>query len=459
MRKALITISIATTVGISTLYTGGFTSIALAATNLEDLQRQKDQIQEKRSDVESGIKNADDKINRLQNEQEKVNAEIKRIDFEITGTNQKIRERTEEISTTKKNIEKLKEEIELLQKRIEKREEILKDRARSFQQNGGPIEYIDVVFGAQSFGDFVNRIELVSTIMNADQEILRKQQEDEKLLEKNESALEKDLNNLNMMLSELKEMKTQLTSKKSVKDKFMANLKSQEEEMENAKLDLAEEKALLEAQVSTMQRAIELEKDRQAEEARQRAEAEAAVAIRQAEAAKQANVSKSESSVKRKSNPRRSSSPSKAVSGADEKPAKQTVSTNGLWAKPASGRLTSGIGERWNAFHAGIDIANTEDVPIFSAADGVVIRSYYSSSYGNVVFISHSINGQTYTTVYAHMDSRTVSAGQVVSRGQQVGIMGNTGQSFGQHLHFELHKGPWNPSKSNAVNPLNYLPM
>jgi len=57
------------------------------------------------------------------------------------------------------------------------------------------------------------------------------------------------------------------------------------------------------------------------------------------------------------------------------------------------------------------------------------------------------------------MDSRSVSAGEVVSKGQKVGIMGNTGQSFGQHLHFKLHKGPWNTSKSNSVNPLNIIPM
>ena len=109
--------------------------------------------------------------------------------------------------------------------------------------------------------------------------------------------------------------------------------------------------------------------------------------------------------------------------------------------------------------HYGVDIANSSDVPIVAAADGVVVRSYYSTSYGNAVFISHSINGQVYTTVYAHMESRMVSNGQTVSKGQQIGIMGNTGQSFGQHLHFELHKGPWTASKSGAINPVGIVPL
>jgi murein DD-endopeptidase MepM/ murein hydrolase activator NlpD len=55
------------------------------------------------------------------------------------------------------------------------------------------------------------------------------------------------------------------------------------------------------------------------------------------------------------------------------------------------------------------------------------------------------------------MKSRTVSAGQAVTQGQTLGYQGNTGVSFGQHLHFELHKGALNANKSNAINPLEYL--
>ncbi|WP_423104326.1 M23 family metallopeptidase [Bacillus cereus] len=70
-----------------------------------------------------------------------------------------------------------------------------------------------------------------------------------------------------------------------------------------------------------------------------------------------------------------------------------------------------------------LDIAASGTVSVSAAADGVVTRSYYSESYGNVVFISHNMNGQTYTTVYAHLNSRSVSAGQSVKQGQQIGFM------------------------------------
>ena len=103
--------------------------------------------------------------------------------------------------------------------------------------------------------------------------------------------------------------------------------------------------------------------------------------------------------------------------------------------------------------HYGIDIAAQETS--LSSAAGKVVKSYYSASYGNVVFIAHQINGKLYTTVYAHMKDRTVQAGDQVQTGQLIGHMGNTGHSYGQHLHFELHNGEWNfenkCSKSTAI--------
>ncbi|PGW30425.1 peptidase M23 [Bacillus cereus] len=121
-------------------------------------------------------------------------------------------------------------------------------------------------------------------------------------------------------------------------------------------------------------------------------------------------------------------------------------------------RVTSGFrGSRPD--HHGVDLAEAGYHPIYAAANGQVSRSYPSSSYGECIMIVHTIDGVTWETVYAHMrnGSRTVKVGDYVTQGQTIGVMGNTGQSEGQHLHFEMHKGRWNDSKSNAVNPLDYL--
>ncbi|MGG5787892.1 M23 family metallopeptidase [Bacillus pretiosus] len=121
-------------------------------------------------------------------------------------------------------------------------------------------------------------------------------------------------------------------------------------------------------------------------------------------------------------------------------------------------RVTSGFrGDRPD--HHGIDLAEAGYHPIYAAASGKVSRSYLSSSYGECIIIVHNINGVTWETVYAHMrsGSRTVKEGDSVTQGQTIGVMGETGQAYGQHLHFEMHKGGWNINKSNAVNPLDYL--
>lgn len=109
--------------------------------------------------------------------------------------------------------------------------------------------------------------------------------------------------------------------------------------------------------------------------------------------------------------------------------------------------------------HFGVDFAKSGTNPIVAAADGTVSRSYVSSSYGECIMIVHQVGGQVWETVYAHMrsGSRRVSVGERVKAGQTIGVMGNTGQSTGQHLHFELHRGRWNSAKSNAVNPIPYL--
>ena len=111
--------------------------------------------------------------------------------------------------------------------------------------------------------------------------------------------------------------------------------------------------------------------------------------------------------------------------------------------------------------HFGVDFAQNGTHTIYASASGTVTRSYHSNSYGECIMIVHQLEGETYETVYAHLKSgsRKVKVGDSVKMGQAIGIMGSTGNSTGQHLHFELHKGRWNEAKSNAVNPLSYLKL
>lgn len=449
LKKSIAAFSFATAVGLGSIF-GGIPASQASASKISDLESKKNQLQEQRSGNDSKINSADSEINRLQGEQDKVSKELERLSLSISDTETKIKEKTEQIASTKEEIEKLKAEIVVITERINKRNEMLKDRARSFQENGGMVSYLDVLMGAQNFSDFIDRVGAVATIVEADQDILREHEADKKLLEETQAKVESELTSLENMRTDLESMKKQLNAQKAEKNKLMASLKNQEEHKHAEKLNLEEENELLAAQEAAIKQAIELEKKHQAELARQ-AELE-----RQRRAAAAAAAKKNSSSGSSSS----SSNSSSNSGGGGGGPVSSAPSiSGGNFTKPAAGVVTSGLGQRWGTFHAGVDIAKSGTVPVVAAANGVVIRSYYSSSYGNVVFISHSIDGQVYTTVYAHLSSRSIGTGATVSKGQQIGIMGNTGDSQGQHLHFELHRGPWNASKSNAINPIGIVPM
>ncbi|MFJ7930603.1 murein hydrolase activator EnvC family protein [Peribacillus sp. NPDC096448] len=459
MKKNIIAMNASIMIGLGSI----LAAPSVYAESISDLEKQKESIQEKRSGVESNISETEKKIDNLQDKQMTAEDQIAAIEAKIAESAKKIDAKNAEITQTKKEIEALKEEIKVLKERIAKRNEVLKERALSFQETGGDVNYLEVLFGSSSFGDLVDRVGAVATIAEADRDILKQHELDKKDLEEKQKAVETKLASLEVAKAELLEIQKQQKQQKQEKDALVKKLKQQTEKHEHEKMGLEEEKANLAAQEKAIKSAISLEHQRLAEleaarkkaaaEAKKRAEQEAAQAA--AQAASQASESKKQSTssgYSAKSNSSSSSSP--ASSNVSQAPAV----SSGTFTRPSAGYVSSTMGERWNKQHAGIDIAASGTVPIVAAADGVVSRSYFSSSYGNVIFVTHSIGGQQWTTVYAHLSSRQASEGAVVAKGQQIGIMGNTGHSYGQHLHFELHKGPWNYSKSNAVNPLNYIP-
>jgi murein DD-endopeptidase MepM/ murein hydrolase activator NlpD len=117
--------------------------------------------------------------------------------------------------------------------------------------------------------------------------------------------------------------------------------------------------------------------------------------------------------------------------------------------------FTSGFGVRSDPFHAGaamhpgIDLAGTYGTAIYATADGTVLRAGWNSGgYGNLVEVDH---GRGITTRYGHMSAILVSAGDHVTRGQQIGRMGSTGRSTGNHLHYEVR------IDGRAVNPIPFM--
>lgn len=126
--------------------------------------------------------------------------------------------------------------------------------------------------------------------------------------------------------------------------------------------------------------------------------------------------------------------------------------TNDTWSWPTITPyvITSRFAYRWGSLHKGIDISGCGyGSPIFAVGDGIVVETGYHSSMGTYVYVQH---GNNYFTQYMHLAKYTVSVGQTVSRGQQVGTMGNSGFSTGTHLHLGVSIGyPYQGGK--FVNP------
>jgi peptidoglycan hydrolase CwlO-like protein len=423
MKKSILPAALVAAIGMGTVLGGA--AVKTEASSISSLKGQQQKIQNQRSNVTSGLNEAKSKIDDIHGKQADVKDEMKRLDFAISDANDKIQEKNAKLADTKVQITKLQGEVKAIQDRINKRNELLKERVRSYQENGNMVDYLDVLMGSTSFSDFIDRANAVATIMQADQDILKQHEADKKDLELKKAQVEKELASLQTLVKDLEKMNQNLNSQRAEKNKLLGDLQQQEKSIHENALELADQEQILANQEAAIKKAIQLEHERQAAAAKAAAEAAAKAA-------------------------------------ASGQTAPQPPVSSGSWTRPAQGIITSGFGARpefrVGEFHYGLDIANPgSNVPIVAAADGVVVRAKYSNSYGNFVILTHSINGHIYTTVYAHQQKLLVHDGEVVSKGQQIGVMGSTGDSTGQHLHFEVHNGEWVKNTINAIDPRSVI--
>ncbi|SFQ10564.1 murein hydrolase activator EnvC family protein [Salibacterium halotolerans] len=389
-----------------------------AAADGEELRTKINELQEKQESTQADSEETKKEIEALKEEIQNISDEIRNLDKKITETNDKITKKEEEINQTEQRITELENRIDKLQKRIEERDKLLKERVNAMYKNGGSVDYLEVLMGAKSFGDFLDRVSALNKIASQDKDILQEHINDQNELEDAKKEVEKQRTSLEDSLAELEDLKAEQKKRRDEKSSILGDLENQEHSLQETLISLEDEESLLQKQEEAAKQELENHKERQ-EAARQQSGGGGAQALGEA--------------------------PS---------------DSGGTLMRPATGTYTSEFGQRWGRMHNGIDIGGggRPNVPIVAAAGGTVVKAGYMNGYGNTVMISHQLNGEQITTLYAHMSSLNVSSGQSVSRGENIGMMGNTGASQGKHLHFEVHEGPWNGAKSNAVNPRNYLP-
>ena len=287
---------------------------------------------------------------------------------------------------------------------------VLQKRVRDIYING-QISYLDVLFGAQDFGDFLTRMDLLKRVMIRDSELVA-----------DVLAYQKEIKEVGKQLEADKRIQEELATKaqeamevkleKVAKQQALIDLMQNDKEVYDRQYD---EMMASSAEVGRLIHAKEEEMRRKAEEARRQAEMEA--------------------------NPQANSYQRPANFGGGM-----------IW--PVSGPITSEFGWRTHPifgsarFHSGLDIGADYGVPICAAASGVVIESGWIGGYGNTIMIDH---GGGIVTLYGHNESLAVGVGQTVNQGDVIAYCGSTGNSTGPHCHFEVRVG------GEPVSPWDYL--
>jgi len=439
----------------------GFYSQTAQAKSIQDYEKEIKELEDESGKLNSEknkIKKDKDEVKSDMDEnlesQSTVEEQMEKIESDLDSTEADINDKENEIATTNKEIKKLNEEIatlkseiKTLQERIEKREELLMDRLRAIQESGGNVQYLAVILGSENFSDLITRSSAVNSIMDQDKSIMEEHVADKKSLETKEKEQKEKKQSVEEKKAEQEEQKEQLVSlksqldnQKSEKKKLQKKLAKEYDQLEEASLSLEEEQALIASQEEVLaqakQEASSKKADLEAEEERKRKEAEAA---------RQAQQSSGSSGSSKGTN--------------NSGPQMNTGNGSFIWPTVSGSRSSSPYGSRIHPIsgqpkmHYGLDIAppsKGQKVPIYAVDSGIVTYAGGLGSYGNVVMISHG----ELTTLYAHLDSISVSKGQSVSQGSQIGRMGTTGGSTGVHLHFEVHPGGYR----NPVNPVGYLP-
>lgn len=221
--------------------------LSVSAVKAESIESQRVQIQ-------SSINQAQNELSLLQAQRADIEAQSERIGQAIKDNQAKMHDTNIKITETKAEIESLKNEIKIIQDRITHRNEVLKGRAVSFQENGGQLSYLEVIFGSSSFSDFIDRVGAVATIVEADQGILKEHEADKIELEVKQNSIQKKLSDLNNMKAELEGMQMHITEQKAQSEAMKAQLLQQEQanvteiaSLKQRDADLAAQKAELKA--------------------------------------------------------------------------------------------------------------------------------------------------------------------------------------------------------------------
>lgn len=379
---------------------------AFSATDVDQAQKRQQEIEKANSELQQSAKENESRISQKEQESRELFSQLSEINGQIDENRRNILELEGSISDAEKNIEQKNADIE-------KRKELLGQRLKAIYMAGDATN-IEIILGAKDFTDFLDKLELVSNIS----------EHDNKLIE-----------NLKSDIGQLEKEKTDLSNNISSKEEQQKQLDENQKKYENL---VAENQSQLNALNSNNQKIYDMLDENNKE------------------------LKSIEDEIKNYYQDNNAQSDDTQISqnsgdstdGGSQGGSYINVPSGGgtyVWPTPGFYFLTSLWNEDRGSYnHGALDIADSgiAGTPVVAAASGTVAISSNTCShnygkdyscgcgggYGNYVMIDH---GDGKATLYAHMSTVVVSAGDTVSQNQVIGYVGSTGHSTGAHLHFE----------------------
>lgn len=385
--------------GLLVLSLGWGMVLEVQATTVEEAKQEAEELEEQKEQAEQKAEELENQKNQTEAEKNSLTTQLNTILGEMQETQEKMLKKEEEIEA---------KEEELTQAKIDENDqyESMKKRIKFMYENGD-MHFLELLVNSENISEFLNKAEYVSEISEYDRNMLTEFQEVVKQVEEQEAELQAEYEELSGLQVQLGEQQAEVQALLDATNTKLADLETQ----------IGDNAAKLQELIAEAEAAAERQ--------------------RQAELAAQAAVSAA----------------SQGGSSAYVDAGPSVISGNGIFTHPCpSGYITSQFGEYRSPSdpsHKGTDFGTGgQAVPTYAAADGTVVIAGWSNSAGNWVVINH---GNGLVTKYMHHSALCVSAGQRVTKGQQIGLTGNTGYSSGVHLHFQVELN------GVAVDPMNYL--
>ena len=386
--KKLFAFALAMVMTLSVMFSlMSVSAFAVTQSEIDALKSQRSELRDQKSGVQSTI-------NSLQGQQSDQIALKNALDEKNAITVKQILNLTEQIDLHTTLIEQKTVEVEEAQKVADEQLEKYKVRVRAMEESGR-YNYFEVLFGANSIGEFLSLIDDIGDIMKSDKEL--------------EDSYRQSVTDLETVKSEYEQAKSEMEDSKT--------------ELEALKVQQEKDIAQADAVIATLQGQISSNSGMLSQLTAQEQQLNKDIQNKVNELNRQNEQNKPQP------NPGGGGSPVGTGNLVWPSYCTYITSRQGPRTHPVTGEYKN---------HGGTDIGASYGSAIYAADSGTVVRSSdgWNGGWGNYVMIDH---GNGMQTLYAHMSSRAVSVGQTVSRGQTIGYVGSTGMSTGPHLHFEMY--------------------